>query len=160
MAMKMWRWWSNGHCLLCFFLFSSLSSLAFLYVYLFIILPVLLLWVWKNSFSLFLFVVFFSPVQCPFPCSFSLFRSLLISCSRSFFFRQLLLCYWGPPLFFSSGSSSSPFFVAEVFLRFPLLVPLPPWVFAFLLLRYCHLMAIPHHQASGSTINATNGGMF
>jgi hypothetical protein len=28
------------------------------------------------------------------------------------------------------------------------------------LLGYCHFMAIPHHQASGSTTSATINGMF
>jgi hypothetical protein len=27
-------------------------------------------------------------------------------------------------------------------------------------LGYCHLVTIPYHQASGCSINATNGGLF
>jgi len=34
------------------------------------------------------------------------------------------------------------------------------WLFWFFLLGYCHLVAIPHHQASGSTTSATISGML
>jgi hypothetical protein len=89
MAMKTWGCWSNGHSLLCFFLFSSSSSLVFLFVLVFLRFCVCLsfsvMYVFLSLFSFFLSSSFLSR-------SHGFCLVLLLLCLYVFFFLRFCVC--------------------------------------------------------------------